>query len=780
MRCRSFAFLICLVCPSVVTAQDSSRPARPEEKAEQQHEQARQEEKKAARANIIDIEGEKNFSEKELRSQLKEQIATISDFGLTSARADDAAFFLELFYRKHGFMKAVVHYVIESGPRLRLQVDEGRLFTLGTVTFGGNAHEPAGRLFDYAMGPTRQRYSKLQKNLPFVASDVEEGADLVHRFYIAEGYLDSVVEKPHYAFHEDTGVVDALISINEGRQYFFGQITFSGKTVYDTEVLRGQIKDLLDRPFTDARVADIPRRLQSYFKTRGYYAIKAEATAQPEAARDGRIPVQVAISAGPVYHFGDVSVTGLKRLHPSYVEKRFSKLQGQTYSPEVLDEKFRMLMRSGLFNLLQINPVPEPGDVLALQITAEEAKTKQLGFSAGYGTYEGLIGGVQYREANLFGYGRPLTTSVEISQRSYKGEILYEDPYLFDTEFDLKTRVGALTFDFDGYSKFEIGGSIGLSRKITKQYEVGAVFSIRHVEVTSASLPVRFLGDTSYLINALGFTQTLDLREDPLVNPRGFVAGNTIDIASNAFGGEVELIRATVRAGYYIPFGPKPLTPGVATDQEAPKNPWQRFWQQSSLAFGARMGSVHSLNHSGPDEPTTIPIDERFLMAAAPPFGALASVISGLLFTAIRSVANFSRSSTRGPPSRSTASCRARSFMTPAISCRHPSILVWTRCVTPSAVVCAINCRSVPSVSITGIIPTGSRAKTSGPFTSASASPFDGRKLVSGKDMKRKYAAFVPNRGRGGRAPRSSHNIRNKQELIPPTVIICSNISWPR
>ena len=127
MRCRSFAFLIFLFCPFVATAQNPSRPARPEEKAEQQHEQARQEEKKAAaHANIIDIEGEKSFSEKELRSQLKEQIATINDFGLTPARADDASFFLELFYRKHGFMKASVHYVIGSGQRLKLQIDEGR------------------------------------------------------------------------------------------------------------------------------------------------------------------------------------------------------------------------------------------------------------------------------------------------------------------------------------------------------------------------------------------------------------------------------------------------------------------------------------------------------------------------------------------------------------------------------------------------------------------------------------------------------------------------------
>ena len=593
-------------------AQSATRPERSEEKQKEQHAVAKEQEKKAQHAGVIEFQGEKTFSDKELRSQLKEQIATIDDFGLTPARADDAAFFLELFYRKHGYMKASVHYVIESGDRLRLEIQEGQLFTLGTVTFDGNNHEPTEKLFEYAMGPTRERYSKLQKNLPFVASDVEEGVDLAHRFYVAEGYLDAVVDKPHYTFHDETGGVDAAISIQEGRAYAFGDVIFTGKTVYDRDTLRGQIKDLLDQPYTDARVADIPRRLQSYFKTRGYFAVKVEATGEPTVARDGHVPVQVVISAGSIYHFGDVAVSGLRRLHPGYVEKRFSSLSGKTYSPEVLDEKFRMLMRSGLFTILQINPVAVGGETLRLDISAEEAKSRELGLSAGYGTYEGLIGGVQFRELDLFGSGRPLTTSLLVSQRSYKGEILFEDPYLFNTDIDLKTRLGALTFDFDGYSKFEIGGRIELTRKLTKQYEIGANFSVRHVEVTSADIKPFNLGETSYFINTLGFTQTLDLRDSPLVAPRGFVAGNTVDLATGAFGSDVELVRATLRLGYYIPFGPKTLTPGVVEAQSGAKSPWERFVEQSSLAFGARTGVIHSLNHSGPDELTTIPIDERF------------------------------------------------------------------------------------------------------------------------------------------------------------------------
>lgn len=584
---------------------------RPEERQKERQAVAKEQETKAQNASAIEFQGEQAFSEKVLRSQVKEQLATIHDHGLTAARADDLAFFVEVFYRKHGYTKVSVRYKIESGGRLVLEIDEGQVMTLGTVTFDGNVHESADKLFEFVVGPTRQRYSKLQKRLPFVATDVEEGAGLVQRLYIAEGYLNAEVGKPRYEFHDETNQVDAVIPIKEGQQYFFGNVSFTGDTIYDAEMLRGQIKDLLDQPYTEAREADIPRRLQAYYKTRGYYAVKVNVTSNPETARSARVPVSVSITPGPVYQFGEVFVNGLTRLNPSFVKKRFTPLKGKTYSPDVLDDKFRTLMRTGLFNILKIEPTPiADEDSLLLNITAEEAKSKQFGLSAGYGTYEGLIGGVSFLERDLFGTGRPVTFSVEVSQRSYKGEILYEDPFLFDTNIDLKSRLSALTFDFDGYSKFEIGNRWELTQKFTKQYEAGLVFSLRHVEVTSADIHRRFLGNTSYFIDTAGFTQTLDFRESPYVAPRGFVFNNTLDLATGALGSEIDLIRGTFRASYYLPFGPKSLTPGVVEDKRG--TALQRWFEKSALSFGARIGFVHSLDSSGNNELKDIPIDERF------------------------------------------------------------------------------------------------------------------------------------------------------------------------
>ncbi|HET9856906.1 MAG TPA: POTRA domain-containing protein, partial [Chthoniobacterales bacterium] len=515
MRRYRFFFLCNLAAALELAAQTAVDAPRAEEKQKQQNVVAKEQEKVARATTSVELSGQQAFKEKDLRSAVKEQLATIDRYGLTPARADDLAFFVEVFYRKHGYTKASVHYKIESRDRLRLEINEGALMTLGTITFEGNSAEPTDKLFDFVVGPTRERYSKLQRHLPFVASDVQEGVELVHRLYVAEGFLDAAVDPPRYTFHDEANQVDVAVPIREGRQYLFGNVSFHGQTIYGADALRGQIDDLLKQPFTAARVADIPRRLQAYFRTRGYYEVKVEATAEPTAAANGHIPVDVAVSPGQLYHFsGEVFVNGLTRLRPSFVQKRFSSLAGKTYSPEALDERFRALMRTGLFNVLKIEPTPiADEDTLLLNISAEEAKSKQFGISLGYGTFEGGIIGAQYREGDLFGYGRPFTISAEVSQRSYKGEVLYEDPFLFDTEFSFKNRTAAFTFDYDGYSKFELGDRVELSRKITKQYEVGLVFAVRHVDVTQTSIARRFLGSTLYFANSLGYTQTLDLRE---------------------------------------------------------------------------------------------------------------------------------------------------------------------------------------------------------------------------------------------------------------------------
>jgi Outer membrane protein/protective antigen OMA87 len=342
----------------------------------------------------------------------------------------------------------------------------------------------------------------------------------------------------------------------------------------------------------------------------------------------------------------------------------------------VLDEKFRELMRTGLFNVLQINPQPEAGNYLRLDISAEEAKAKEFGFSVGYGTYVGGIVGLSFADRDLFGYGRPLTTSIEISERGYKGEILWDDPHFFESDVELKVRLSAFTFDFDGYSKFEIGARTEFSYNITKQYQVGVFGSERRVEIVSNDIKDKFIGDTKYFVSSIGLFHTLDLRDSPVVPSRGLILGQTFELAANAIGSEIELLRTTARASYFIPIG------------------------RTLLEVGARAGLVRPLEESTSDI-NAIPIDERFLMVAALLCAASANAISGRMITgATRSAGNFIPSSMSNIPSRFTANCRARFFSMPVICCQMPTIPVSVTCAMESVRVYATNYPSVRSGSI--------------------------------------------------------------------------------
>src|SRR5580765_4726638 len=159
MTARFISVLSTTIFAVHVAAQSAVDVVRPEEQQKARRAVVKEQEKRAKRSSIIEFRGEQAFKEKELRVALKEEITTIDDFGLSPARADDLAFFLEVFYRKHGYADVNVHYAIESQDRLRLDITEGPRLIVGAVSFDGNAREPTDKLFEYMVGPTRERYS---------------------------------------------------------------------------------------------------------------------------------------------------------------------------------------------------------------------------------------------------------------------------------------------------------------------------------------------------------------------------------------------------------------------------------------------------------------------------------------------------------------------------------------------------------------------------------------------------------------------------------------------
>jgi outer membrane protein insertion porin family len=505
----------------------------------------------------VQFVGVSAFTDNDLRDALADPFDTIQNEGLNRATADDAAFFLELYYRKNGYAFANASYDLLGVKQLRLKVDEGPLVGLGDIRFKGNKSYPDPTNFrEYIIGPTRERFSRTHTDLPYVEADTQKGVELVQRFYLAEGFLDVKTEPIVVEFANKRTRANITIVVTEGRRYRFDGVEINGLLVFEEKEVRGLIADQIPLPYTKPRVDAMQRKLEDFYKQRGYFTAKVTTESDPILADPaGRVPTRFTVAPGPLFHFDGTRIVGVDRLKPEFLRNRFRKLSGQVYNPEKLDELYQKMIRTGLFNVLRVTPQPQEDNTLRLDIDVKEAKAREVGFSLGYGTFEGPIIGVELRDRNFRGTGRPISLAVDYSTRTLSGELLYLDPYLFETDYELRLRLNALTRKLDGYDKAEIGLLAELARQLTKQVRVSAFALAKKDTISNLEIDPVNAGLLDYVTDSLGVAATLDYRDNPVSPSRGWVSNLTFDVASSAFGGDLDFVRGTFRFTYFQPIG---------------------------------------------------------------------------------------------------------------------------------------------------------------------------------------------------------------------------------
>jgi outer membrane protein assembly complex protein YaeT len=523
----------------------------------------------------IRFSGASHFNEKQLRTAIADQITALDQQGVSPALADDAAFFLSVFYRR-------------NGPHsIALNITEGPLTMLSGVHFHGVSGLPVATLQDYITGTTRERSSTPKAALPFVQADVDTGVDRIRGLYASEGFLDAIVDPPKVTLNDAHTTASVDVTVHEGIQYHFGKITFAGDLVFypNTELL-DQLKPFTSKPYTPDQVTNMQRAVIYYYKTHGYYDPQVDVQSDKNSAVAGNIPVLFTVQSGAVYRFGGVSEEGLDRLSPSFLPDRFASLKGKFYNPQALDEKFREMMQTGLFRELRIEPRPLPDNTIELHMKVVEEKAKELGASIGYGTQEGPIIGFIAGDRDLLGHGRPLTANLELSSNFLRGDILYSDPWFLDSDYALQARLYGLSQQWYRYNVLETGFRPEISRQLTKSLQASVFYLGKEVKTTDQGIDPAKIGPSSYFVSSLGTSINLDTRSPDKINPtKGWIGSVAGEVASASLGSSVEYLRATGRITYYLP-----------------------ITAHSLLALGARGGWMKPL--SGSDD--SIPIDERF------------------------------------------------------------------------------------------------------------------------------------------------------------------------
>ncbi|NMG44863.1 BamA/TamA family outer membrane protein [Aromatoleum toluvorans] len=187
---------------------------------------------------------------------------------------------------------------------------------------------------------------------------------------------------------------------------------------------------------------DAKRRLLDEVAARDYAAARiadSRAEVDPESAT---VRLSVTVDSGPPFFLGPIEVSGLKHLPPDLVQ-RFSTLQpGRPFNQDEL-----LALQSTLQNVPQLASVvvdverdPALAAAVPVRVQVTEARSRQLGFGAGYSSNTGFRGEISWRDVNLFGRGWELASALRIEQLR---QTVFADVFLPPTGGTHRDSVGA-------------------------------------------------------------------------------------------------------------------------------------------------------------------------------------------------------------------------------------------------------------------------------------------------------------------------------------------------
>jgi translocation and assembly module TamA len=219
------------------------------------------------------------------------------------------------------------------------------------------------------------------------------------------------------------------------------------------------------------------------------------------------------LDPGPRMRFGRVSVTGVERLEPGYVERRVQWRPGEPYDNRKVDETRKLLIESGLFSTVKITPVNN--------------------------TSEGAGARVFWENRNLFGGAEYLRLALDVGQQKKDVSANFRRPDWLATDQDLLASAVIGDDTPVAYHSRYMRLSSGIERRFRPDVTLGAAVSIEKANVVQeANLGSLTAAQRTQHYSLIGVPLYLKLdRSDDLLNPSRGYRGQANVIPYRSFSG---------------------------------------------------------------------------------------------------------------------------------------------------------------------------------------------------------------------------------------------------
>lgn len=473
-------------------------------------------------------------------SDLREKIELVRGDIVTEQLVSNIKGKIKSYFKGEGYMNAQVAisgqndslFAAQSATMI-LDIDKGEKVKIKDITFSGNQAFDDGKLRGVLENTNRKTILNLFKSSKFIPDKYKKDKNKLVKFYRNRGYRDAAIVKDSvYQVEDDRVKID--ITVNEGEQYYFGDITWQGNTEYSTSFLntvlsieKGEIyspKKLQTNLRFNQRGLDI----SSLYMDNGFLFFNV----QPVETKlyNDTVDLEIRITEGKQATIDEITVSGNTKTSDHVILRELRTRPGDKFSRSDIIRSRRELSQLGYFDAKKINITPQPDPeegTVDINYDVVEKPSDQLQLQGGWGAGQ-LVGsiGIQFNNFSLdkidnFDAWRPLPAGdgQKLSLRAYSNGPRYSSLNFSFTEpwfggkkpnsltvgayYSVQARGG---FGSSNRRSLQIiGANVGLGKRLQfpdNYFRLKNTLEFQQYDLNDyRALPLEFNNGTSYTIS---------------------------------------------------------------------------------------------------------------------------------------------------------------------------------------------------------------------------------------------------------------------------------------
>lgn len=354
--------------------------------------------------NNVTISGVKNNKAKELQkdAELKKGTMVTDNLIVTSKN------YFKKKYQEKGFLNSKVTLNTKKDTsgvnivNMLVHIDKGEKVKIKNITFSGNKEIPQKKLRKTLKKTKKAMIGRFWKSSKYIEADFKEDLENLIVSYSEKGYRDARVLDHSYSLNSDN-TLNLDIKVDEGKKYFFGNISFLGNSKYTDLQLQSLLriekgdtyngKILKERVLGDGKPDS--EDITTLYQDNGYLFSRI-LPVETKIVNDS-IDVEIRIYEDQPTRIRKVTVNGNDRTNDHVVYREITTKPGYLYSKSDIIRTIREIGQLGFFDAEAISPDINPNyqdKTVDIDYTVAEKGSSQIELQGGYGggSFIGTLG----------------------------------------------------------------------------------------------------------------------------------------------------------------------------------------------------------------------------------------------------------------------------------------------------------------------------------------------------------------------------------------------------